>query len=267
MPISERGGRPVYYEEHGTGFPVLMITGMAATMDWFHYNIPAFAERYRVVAQDLPGSNREGVPAAPGPYSTRELVADSIGILDELGIERAHVVALSFGGMIAQWLAIDHPERVERLSIVGNGLGRMPKEIAEAAAGAAAAEQSEEDMVRIVRQMTFSEDFPERQPQRWAFFLREIHGKPARPQTQQAQLEASLRHDAMDRLAEVRAEVQLLAGELDTVNARYAPELAAAIPHCELNVLPGMNHGLNLEFAETYNDIVLRFLGSGSPGE
>ncbi|MGH8876843.1 MAG: alpha/beta fold hydrolase [Stackebrandtia sp.] len=95
MPTVDNHSVPIYCEASGTGFPVLLIPGMASTLEWFAFNVPAFADHYRVIAQDLRGSNRDGIPAAAGPYSTRDMAADSIALLDALAIDRAHVVAQS----------------------------------------------------------------------------------------------------------------------------------------------------------------------------
>lgn len=270
MPVCRGSGYPIYYRTRGAGPPLLLIPGMASTMDWFHYNIDAFAASHYVIAQDLRGSNRDGVPPAPGPYSTRDMVRDSIAVLDELGVERAHVVALSLGGMVAQWLALEHPERVDRLSIVGNGLARVPDDIADAARGAleeddrlARVHSGAEDVdgrVELALQMTFTSEFPAAQPEKWGFVRRELLEREAPPETHTAQLRASIEHDTRARLAEIRAETQVIVGELDAVNAEHAPAMVARIGRAELHVMSGMHHGLNVEFADAYNDLVLDFL-------
>lgn len=131
MYVYSGGSFPVTYAVYGNGEPVLMITGMASVLDWFQFNISAFVDAgYKVIAQDLRGANRPGIPSAPGPYTAGDMAADSLGILDEMGVGRADIVGLSMGGMVAQHLAISHPDRCRRVSIVGNGLARVPAELA-----------------------------------------------------------------------------------------------------------------------------------------
>ena len=74
---------------------------------------PALAERFRVIAFDNRGAGRSSGP--PGPYTTRQMADDAAALLDHLGIDRAHVIGQSMGGMIAQELALGDPERVDRL--------------------------------------------------------------------------------------------------------------------------------------------------------
>jgi pimeloyl-ACP methyl ester carboxylesterase len=103
----------LYYEEHGSGDPLLLIMGLAADSVAWMFQIPAFAERYRTIVFDNRGVGRSDKP--PGPYSIHQMANDTAGLLDALGIERAHVVGVSMGGMIAQELALNHPQRVRGL--------------------------------------------------------------------------------------------------------------------------------------------------------
>jgi len=269
MPISNANGTPVYYEVHGDGFPVLLVTGMANVLDWFHFTIPVLAEEFKVVAQDLRGSNREGVGPAPGPYTTAEMALDSIGILDGLGIEKAHVVGLSMGGMIAQHLAISHQDRVAKVAIVGNGLARTPREIADAALaqdqGSDVArlhthDLTEDQKLQMALQLIFTPGFAEAKPDRYSFFLDLHNNHGPHPETHQAQVMAAIKHDTLDDLHKITAPVQLLVGELDHINGGLAHEMAERIPNCDFRVLPGMAHGLTIEHAEEFNQLLLDFL-------
>ena len=78
--------------------------------------VPALAERYRVVTYDTRGHGESPAPA--GPYSLDDLVDDLVALLDEVGAERAHVAGLSLGGMTAMRLAAREPQRVDRLALL-----------------------------------------------------------------------------------------------------------------------------------------------------
>ena len=271
MPISRGNGCPIYYEVHGSGYPVLMITGMASVVEWFHYNIPAFVDAgYQVIAQDLRGSNRPGIQPEGGEYSTYDMAMDSLRLMDELGIEKAHLVGLSMGGMMVQHLAIRHGERVSRASIVGNGLARCPKEIAEAAltrnpatdVGRMHARENltREEFRRNNIGVVFTPGFETEKPEKFRFWWDNI--PLPHPETQAAQTVAAVRHDTLDELGSVSCPFQVLVGKLDAVNAASAPLMAERIRGCDFRVLEGMNHGLNLEHSEEYNRIVLDFLGA-----
>src|SRR5690349_15522839 len=118
-----RGGPPMsmanvdsiqlYYEEHASGDPLLLIMDLAADSTAWLFQIPDFAPRYRTIAFDNRGVGRSAKPS--GPYTIHGMADDAAGLLDVLHVERAHVVGVSMGGMIAQELALRHPDRVRGL--------------------------------------------------------------------------------------------------------------------------------------------------------
>ncbi len=118
MPRASTSGASLYYQVHGSGGdPVLLIMGLGSDLHFWERQIPAFAARHRVIAFDNRGVGRSDKP--PGPYSVAMLAADAARVLDAAAVERAHVVGLSMGGMIAQELAIAHAERVGALVLAG----------------------------------------------------------------------------------------------------------------------------------------------------
>ena len=113
MPRVEANGIGIYYEEHGSGRPLVMIGGLGADTYVWSQQVPAFSAHYRVVVFDNRGSGRSDAPDEP--YSIPMFAADTVGLMRALGIERAHVVGASLGGLIAQELALTDPEMVDRL--------------------------------------------------------------------------------------------------------------------------------------------------------
>ena len=113
MPMTRVDSIELYYEEHGSGDPLLLIMGLAADSTAWMFQMPDFAKHYRTIVFDNRGVGRSSKP--PGPYSIHQMADDAAGLLEQLEIERAHVVGVSMGGMIAQELALRHPERVRGL--------------------------------------------------------------------------------------------------------------------------------------------------------
>ena len=93
---------------------VVLSNSLGATRAMWDPQVPALAERYRVVTYDTRGHGES--PAPPGPYSLDDLVDDLVALLDEVGAERAHVAGLSLGGMTAMRLAAREPHLVDRLA-------------------------------------------------------------------------------------------------------------------------------------------------------
>lgn len=134
MPAVEVNGVSIHYEERGSGDPLLLIMGLGGQLtDWPPTLVDLLAERFRVILFDnrdaglsseldgrTPGfwANLRATLTGRQPlagYRLADMAADTVGLLDHLGIERAQVVGVSMGGMIAQQLTIDHPERVAGL--------------------------------------------------------------------------------------------------------------------------------------------------------
>jgi pimeloyl-ACP methyl ester carboxylesterase len=110
MPFCNTGDIGLYYEVHGDGFPLLFISGLAGGSWSWYGQVPFFKNHYRCVIFDNRGAGLSGKPA--GPYTMTQIAEDALCLLDCLNIEKAHVFALSMGGMIALELARLAPQRL-----------------------------------------------------------------------------------------------------------------------------------------------------------
>src|SRR4051794_21272817 len=113
MSTAQVGDIELYYEEQGSGDPLLLIMGLATDCAAWLFQVPDFARQYRTISFDNRGVGRSAKP--PGQYTIHRMADDAAGLLDVLGIARAHVVGVSMGGMIAQELVLRHPEKVRGL--------------------------------------------------------------------------------------------------------------------------------------------------------
>ena len=113
MPITKANGIDLYYEIHGDGEPLLLIMGLSLTSKSWFKTLPALSEQYKVILFDNRGVGQSGKPNSP--YSIELMAEDARAVLDAAGVESAHVYGISMGGMIAQRLAIQYPERVRSL--------------------------------------------------------------------------------------------------------------------------------------------------------
>ena len=117
MPFAPVDDISIYYETHGEhGSPLLMIAGLGASKAvWPEAAIATLRSRHRVLLFDNRGTGQTTDPAAP--FSMAQLAADTAGLLDHLGIESAHVLGMSMGGMVAQQMALIYPQRVRSLTL------------------------------------------------------------------------------------------------------------------------------------------------------
>jgi pimeloyl-ACP methyl ester carboxylesterase len=240
--------------------------GMNATGWW--RTVPVLAGSFTVIAFDNRGVGRSARP--PGPYTVAGMADDAVAVLDAAGAERAHVYGISLGGMIAQEIALRHPERVDKLVLGASTPGgsravaadddtlkffnRRAEMPAEEAVWASVP-YNYGPRTRAERAQAIGEDIAQR--------LRfPIEAEPYR-----AQLSAALGHDAHDRLGEVAAPTLVVHGEEDRMvapaNARL---LAGAIRDSELLTLPGAGH-LYPTDEPSADPAVARFLSErSSPG-
>jgi len=265
MPYTDAPGFRMYYEEHGSGFPLLLINGMGSDhLEWIH-QIPAFEARFRVVVFDNRGTGRSDVP--PGPYTTAQMGDDAAALLRALGIPRAHVLGVSLGGMIAQEVALRHPDLVDGLVLgctgPGGELSVRPSPEAMAAFGLAKGENPEAELRRMLPFLYTDACIRER-PEEIEGFVRRRLDHPTPPEGYSAQLVAAVTHDASSRLGKIRARTLVITGDADRlVNWENSLRLAERITGATLVVLPGAPHRHFAETADAFNREVLRFLDDG----
>lgn len=113
MPYVTNRGARIYWEEQGSGPPVLLIMGLSFTLEMWFRVVPHLVNSYRVLLFDNRGIGKSDVPA--GPYTIPVLASDAVAVLEAAGVAAAHVIGASMGGMIAQELALRYPERVRSL--------------------------------------------------------------------------------------------------------------------------------------------------------
>jgi pimeloyl-ACP methyl ester carboxylesterase len=265
MPYTDAPGFRMYYEEHGSGFPLLLINGLGSDhLEWLH-QVPAFAARFRVLVFDNRGTGRTEVP--PGPYTTGQMADDAAAVLEALGIPRAHVLGVSLGGMIAQEVALRHPDRVDGLVLgctgPGGELSLRPSPEAMAAFALARGEDPEAELRRMLPFLYTDACIRER-PEEIEGFVRRRLDQPTPPDGYQAQLAAAVTHDASSRLEGIRARTLVITGDADRlVHWENSLRIAGRIPGATLVVLPGAPHRLFAETADAFNREVLSFLQNG----
>ena len=121
MPIASSDGVDLYYERRGVGPRLLFLNGSGSTIEGSGLLLGAFAGPFDLVAWDYRGMGRSGVP--PGPYDMSQCARDALAVLDAVGWDTTRVLGISFGGMVAQELAVTAPRRIERLALLCTSAG------------------------------------------------------------------------------------------------------------------------------------------------
>jgi 3-oxoadipate enol-lactonase/4-carboxymuconolactone decarboxylase len=238
--------------------PVVVLGGsLGSTLAMWEPQLPALIERFRVVRYDHRGHGASPVPA--GPYELADLGADVLALLDRLGIERAHHVGLSLGGMVALWLAEHAPERVDRLALLCTSaqLGPPQRWIDRAAAVLAAGDVGA--VADAVVAGWFTPGFAAREPARVAAARAMIASSP--PDGYAACCGAIERMDLTGELATVTAPTLVITGAEDpAAPLPHAERLAAGIPSARLAVVPDAAHVANLEQPAAVTKLLLDHL-------
>ena len=262
MPFAELGARRVYYEEHGSGDPVLLINGLGADHTAWALQTDALSARFRVVVFDNPGVGQSTGP--PGPYTT-ELFADvAAALLRFLGIDRVHVVGASMGGLIAQQVAVRHAGLVRSLVLhcswwqadrYTQALIRSWQSYARAAG-----------MLELLRQVwlwVFTPRFFEERAGTFADLERQLAESPY-AQSADAfcdQAEACVAHEALEDVTGIEAPTLITVGDTDILTPPpHSRALHERIKGSILHVWPEMGHAPFWEIPEEFNRLNLEFL-------
>jgi 3-oxoadipate enol-lactonase len=267
MPHTRAPGFRMQYETRGEGDPLLLINGLGSDRSEWLFQFPAFGRLFRVVAFDNRGTGGSETP--PGPYSTAQMADDASALLTHLSIGRAHVLGVSLGGMIAQEVALRHPEKVLRLVLVctapgGEGSVRPDPETLRAFVRSPGDDPEEE--IRRVIPFLYSEGYRAGHPEEIEAFVRRRLKKPVSVEGHAAQMAAAVGHSAWDRLGTILAPTLVIAGDGDRlVPPENSRRIAGRIPGAKFVLLPGAPHRLFAENAEEFNREVTAFLLSGRP--
>jgi 4,5:9,10-diseco-3-hydroxy-5,9,17-trioxoandrosta-1(10),2-diene-4-oate hydrolase len=275
--VDVRDGLRLHYHEAGAEHSdtvVLLHGGGPGASAWSNFgrNIPVLAKAFRVIAVDQPGFGRSGKPTDHPQYFTHSAQAVG-GLLDRLGIEKAHLVGNSLGGGTAVRLALDHPERAGRLVLMGPGglsvnvFAPDPTEgVKNLSRFAAPPGPSKEKLEAFLRVMVYDQSLvtEELVAERFAAAstpeslaaMRAMGASFLRPDTYE---QGMLWRDAH----RLRQRVLLIWGREDRVNPLDGALLALKmIPRAQLHVFGRCGHWAQLEKFDEFNRLTLDFLGS-----
>lgn len=247
------GGRAVAYHETGSGEPLLLHHGGESHKGQYAIFAPHLADGIRAISYD----QREVGDAGPtdSPYEVGDLADDCVGLMDALGIDRAHVMGISFGGAIAMHVGLRHPDRVRSLVIgaapdsfqrpspfVEQLMSATPEQRAQAMLGASLSPEAQQDEALM------------------ATLDGLVRGRVTLPGSYRAEAIRG-HHLTADDLGRITAPTLLVYGELDPIVPPDIGRLVQSLlPDSELIVVPGARHGLSFEFRQLLGDLVSRWV-------
>ncbi|HET8565779.1 MAG TPA: alpha/beta hydrolase [Solirubrobacterales bacterium] len=245
MPTVRTPAADLHVERSGSGDPLLLIQGMSGThVSWGEPFLAPLREQFEVIAFDNRGIGLSG--PVDGPFTIKEMAEDTAALLGELGLESVHVVGISMGGMIAQELALAHPDRLRSLTLGctycgGSGSQLMPEENARKLLGGMSSGDRDK-AIRAAYEVNLSPAF-RAEESRYAAFHEMATTVPAAKETIELQVQAIFGHDTSGRIGEIATPALVVHGTADGVLPYANGELISSLmPSARLETLEGVGH-------------------------
>jgi pimeloyl-ACP methyl ester carboxylesterase len=257
----------MYYDCQGSGEALVLIIGTGGDHTFWAGNVPAYTDAFHVISVDNRGTGQSDSPSDPESYSMRVLADDAAALLDELGIERAHISGLSLGSTVAQELAINYPDRVASLQLhatwgrTDEWLRRLFNSLAYPLR-----QGDIEAFVHTAFMWVSSPTYLNESPEEIAAVERAYIEENPNPPSIEAllgHLHADATHDALDRLHLIKAPTLITSGEMDwEIPTRYGRAVQERIEGSRLHVFSGprSSHLAFVEIAEEFNAVSRAFV-------
>ena len=263
MPfVHATDGTRIHYEVTGKSgaTPVLMIQGLGASKNAWNLQRIAMATRFRIISFDNRGAGRSDKPTES--FTLEQMADDALAVLDAAGIDTAHVVGASMGGVISQIVAVKYPHRIRSLTLVCTACRNHPwrqellQSWAKTAADKGMIEVGKEAAQWVMSPRSFRRLVP---AFTWMGPLAAL--RPRHSFVSQIDAILNTREDLVDQLSTITAPTMVIVGNQDILTPRGdSEEIAERIPNAELVVISGAAHGLMMEHSSTFNRILIEFL-------
>ena len=265
MPKIKTNNIELYYEIHGAGQPLVLISGLGYPLWQWHKMVPFLAEHFQVITFDNRGVGQSDKPA--GPYTAQMLAADTAGLLDTLGIEKAIIAGHSMGGFVAQAMALDFPQKVAKLILCSTNFGGPHHVPVTAEAMKVLTDVTSDALTRFKNGLAVSTapDWSEKNPEMIEEWVKWRVANPIDPAPYQAQMaigfglmpEAAAFENKLPRL---NVPTLILFGAHDkVVPPDNASLLAEKISGSKVVILPNAGHFFPIEVAEAASRTITDF--------
>jgi pimeloyl-ACP methyl ester carboxylesterase len=227
-------GIPLYYEIYGEGEPMLLIHPNGGSIHSMAPQIEFFAKKYKVIAADSRGFGKS--PIGEGKLTYESMTADLEALLEHLDIKKEIIIGWSDGGIIGLLMAIDHPDRIAKLAVMGANLN--PEGVNEWA------------LIWVGKQTQSLAKMREENP----------GSAELKDMAQVLDLMENQPHIPLADLAKITSPVLVMAGDKDIIRTEHTLQIFEALPHAQMCIFPGATHQISHRDPETFNRTVDEFL-------
>lgn len=260
MPYAGSNGIKLYYETHGSGHPVVLIGGLGSQISSWATQVPIYSEKFRVITFDNRGVGKSDKPDYP--YTIEMMADDTVGLLDHLQVEKAHIVGKSMGGMIAQWIGIKYPERAEKIVMgcssasrdkVGNLILQIGRDVTTKA--------GPKTGWLLALFLGYSRDYIAGNFDSIMEIMEAIPDDSQGINGYLNQSRACENHDVLDMLYKIRSETLVMYGENDLITSpERSKKLAELIKNSIEMSFKNAGHGFWRECQQEVDELVMDFL-------
>ena len=264
MPFMKVNDLNMYYEIHGGGFPLVMIQGLSANVDWWHPPInEQLSKAFKILIFDNRGAGQTDKPKQE--YSIKGFAEDTIGLMDALKIQKAHVFGISMGGMIAQELVLNHPNRVGKLILCSTncGMSKMvfPSTEVTEILTRQRVDVTPEEVAEMTIPLLYPDAFIKNNPEIIQNTIEMILKHPIPGFAFQLQVGAIMKFDTCRRIKKLNTPTLIIHGTEDIlVPTGNASILEKRIPNAKKILIDGAGHGVYRQEPEIFTKSVLEFL-------
>lgn len=263
-------GHPIAYQIRGSGIPLVLIAGTGYPgATWPTELLDPLAEHHLVLTFDHRGTG--WTPASDGKYSTLLFAQDALGIMEILGIGRAHVLGHSMGGRVAQWIALERPDAVRSLILAATGPGqfREDRPVTRGIPLHTARDLAEKGYERYMREHVeetfFTPEFAREHPERVAWLHEAFWTHRPDLENYLRHVIARQEHQTAERVHEITAPTMVLIGDRDTaamgtgVHTEQSDFLLSHLPNATRRVITGGSHGYFWSHPQETADAILEW--------
>lgn len=249
----------LYYQDVGTGYPVVLVHGMASDHTVWEGLIPLLKDNYRVLAVDLRGHGLS--TKTKGPYNMELFASDIVRLLDSLGINKAHFIGHSMGGAVIQELALDYPDKVQSLTLISSFCS-VDTHLKDRLL----------DLMKILDDegfnaffdaclnLTYTPDFKARNQELFKEVM-DIMAKSTSIPALKESIKACLKINFKDSLIKINIPTLIIAGLKDVFTPPYhAEELNNRISNSKIEIMKGVGHNLPVETPQDIFFLINSFL-------
>jgi pimeloyl-ACP methyl ester carboxylesterase len=275
MPhLTTDDGVKLYYEEVGSGIPVVFVHEFAGDYRSYEMQVRYFGQRYRCIAFNARGYPPSDVPQDGEMYSQDRARDDIRAVLDALKIDKAHIVGLSMGGFATLHFGFTYPQRTRSLVVAGCGYGAAPdvREKFASEAEAAATHFEQQTMAKAAEGYALGPtrvQFQNKDPRGWREFADQLaeHSTEGSARTMRGvQKRRPSLFDLIDKMKSISAPTLVMTGDEDWPCLEPGLLMKRTIPTAALVVMPNAGHTINLEDPDAFNRHISEFLHSVDVG-